>query len=291
MPPTEFRAEPGHLYIVATPIGNLRDISLRALDILRSVDGVAAEDTRVSAQLLAAYGIEARLVACHEHNEAKVAEKLIARLQAGESIAYLSDAGTPGISDPGAVLVRAARAAGLPVTPLPGPSAASSAISVAGLTAPHWLFYGFLPTKSGARRQALVGLRDLPVALVFYEAPHRLAATLNDLATELDGARELLIARELTKRFESLHRCRLDAALDWLSADANHGRGEFVLVVDPPEVAPSADWSAARQLLQQLLAELPPSQAARLAARITGLKKQALYDVALTMSDKQTSDE
>jgi 16S rRNA (cytidine1402-2'-O)-methyltransferase len=162
---------------------------------------------------------------------------------------------------------------------------------VAGLAAPHWLFYGFLPVKAGARRQVLAGLRDLPVALVFYEAPHRLAATLADLAAELDGARELLIARELTKRFESLHRCRLDAVLDWLSADANHGRGEFVLVVDPPEVAPSADWSAARQLLQHLLAELSPSQAARLAARITGLKKQALYDAALAMRDKQTSDE
>lgn len=290
MQPTEFRAQPGHLYVVATPIGNLRDITLRALDILKSVDVVAAEDTRVSAGLLAAYGISARLSACHEHNEKHAAAALVERLRAGESVAFISDAGTPGISDPGAWLVRQARAAGLTVVPLPGPSAATAALSVAGLETGHWLFYGFLPAKPGPRRKALEGLKELVHPLVFYEAPHRLEETLADLVSVLGAERQLFIAREVTKRFESFHACLLGEAAEWLAEDANHQRGEFVLIVDGAQVNDQTAWQEALRILDILLAELPASQAARLAARLSGERKNALYDVALKSGDKITSD-
>jgi 16S rRNA (cytidine1402-2'-O)-methyltransferase len=291
MQPTEFHAQPGHLYVVATPIGNLRDITLRALDILKSVDVIAAEDTRVSAGLLSAYGIEARLVACHEHNEKAAAASLVGRLQAGESVAFISDAGTPGISDPGAWLVREARAANLPVVPLPGPSAVATALSAAGLEAGHWLFYGFLPAKAGHRRKAQEELQELPYPLVFYEAPHRLEETLADLAAVLGEERNLFLARELTKRFESFHACRLGEALDWLAGDANRTRGEFVLVVDGAQADADAAWQNALRVLAALLEELPASQAARIAARLTGARKNALYDAALKGSDEVTSNE
>jgi 16S rRNA (cytidine1402-2'-O)-methyltransferase len=291
MQPTEFHALPGHLYVVATPIGNLRDITLRALDILKSVDVVAAEDTRTSSGLLAAYGIRAQLVACHEHNEKAAAAVLVGRLQAGESVAFISDAGTPGISDPGAWLVRQARAAGLPVLPLPGPSAAAAALSVAGLETGHWLFYGFLPAKAGPRRKALETLKALPYPLVFYEAPHRLAETLADLTAVLGPERQLFLARELTKRFESCHACRLAEVAAWLGEDANRLRGEFVLIVEGAREDAEAAWQAAVAVLTVLREELPASQAARLAARLTGARKNALYDVALKGSDKVTSDE
>lgn len=291
MQPTEFRALPGHLYVVATPIGNLRDITLRALDILKSVNVVAAEDTRVSAGLLSAFGIEARLMACHEHNEQKAAADIVQRLLAGESVAFISDAGTPGISDPGAWLVRQARAANLPVVPLPGASAVATSLSVAGLEAGHWLFYGFLPAKAGQRRKALEGLRELPYPMVFYEAPHRLEETLADLAAQLGPDRHLFLARELTKRFESFHACRLGEALEWLAGDANRSRGEFVLVVEGAPAQDDVAWQEALRVLSALLEELPASQAARLAARITGARKNALYDVALKGSDKVTSNE
>ena len=291
MQPSEFHALPGHLYVVATPIGNLRDITLRALDILKSVDVVAAEDTRVSAGLLSAYGIEASLVACHEHNEKTAAAALVERLQAGQSVAYISDAGTPGISDPGAYLVARAREARLPVVPLPGPSAAAAALSVAGLESGHWLFYGFLPAKGGARRKALEALKGLTHPLVFYEAPHRIEETLADLAAVLGPQRQVFLGRELTKRFESFHACALGEILDWLSEDANRLRGEFVLIVAGASADADAAWEQAVQVLEILLEELPASQAVRLAARITGARKNALYDVAQEMvSDKVTSD-
>jgi 16S rRNA (cytidine1402-2'-O)-methyltransferase len=280
MQASEFRAHPGTLYIVATPIGNLRDITLRALDILKTADLVAAEDTRVTGGLLSAYGISARLFACHEHNERSAAAALVDKLRAGSSIALVSDAGTPGISDPGAVVVRAARAAGIPVEPIPGPSAVAVALSVAGLEDGHWLFHGFLSHKPGERRRELEGLAALPQALVFYESPHRILDTVADLAAVLGGDRRLFIARELTKRFESFHACALAEAVDWLAADDNRQRGEFVLVVSgrPPEA--DSGMQEARRVLALLLEDLPASQAARLAARITGAKKNALYDLA-----------
>jgi 16S rRNA (cytidine1402-2'-O)-methyltransferase len=277
MQPTEFRAQTGHLYIVATPIGNLRDISLRALDILKTVDVVAAEDTRNSAGLLAAYGIEARLQACHEHNEKTAAAGLVGRLRAGESVAYISDAGTPGISDPGAELVRQA------VVPLPGPNAAVTALSVTGLDSGQWLFYGFLPVRAGQRRSVLESLRALCYPLVFYEAPHRLEEALTDLEAILGPERRVFMARELTKRFESCHACRLGELRAWLDEDDNRKRGEFVLVVDGAVPDAEAAWREALRVLEILLGELPASQAARLAARLTGARKNALYDAAQNM--------
>lgn len=277
-------ARPGTLYVVATPIGNLRDISLRALDILKSADLVAAEDTRTTATLLAAHGIEARLTAYHEHNEKRAAEALVERLLAGASVALVSDAGTPGISDPGTVLVAAARAAGIPVEPIPGASAALAVLSASGMDAPHWLFHGFLPAKAGARRKALEALRDVPQALVFYEAPHRIEECVADLAEVLGGERQACIGRELTKRFETLHRCTLGEAGPWLAADENRRRGEFVLLVAGAEPEIGDELAAARPVLAALLTELPASQAARLAARITGARKNRLYDEALRLS-------
>ncbi len=280
-------ARPGALHIVATPIGNLRDISLRALDVLRTADLIAAEDTRASQTLLAAHGIRARLFALHEHNEAAAATRLVEALRAGKSVAYISDAGTPGISDPGARLVSAARAAGLPVSPIPGASAVTAALSVAGMEAP-WLFVGFPPARSAARRQALRDLAALPCALVLYEAPHRVEACVGDLLEILGGERELLIARELTKRFEQIHTCPLAAAPAWLAADEHHRRGEFVLVVSPPaRAAGGEDDGEARRILRILLEELPVRQAAHLAARLCGARKNALYDLALSMKKEE----
>ena len=221
----------GKLYVVATPIGNLGDISARALAVLAQIDLVAAEDTRTTGHLLAHHGIGAKLVALHEHNERERAVELVARMRAGKTIALVCDAGTPGISDPGALLVACAMEAGITVCPIPGANAAIAALSAAGLAAPHFLFYGFLPAKSAGRRSALAALRELPYALVFYEAPHRVTECVADLAATLGGMREIVIARELTKLFEAIHRCRLDEASDWLAADSNRQRGEFVLIV------------------------------------------------------------
>ncbi|HNA83876.1 MAG TPA: 16S rRNA (cytidine(1402)-2'-O)-methyltransferase, partial [Thiobacillaceae bacterium] len=254
----------------------------RALDVLRSADLVAAEDTRTSQALLAAYGIQAKMVALHEHNEAAGATRLVAEMQAGKSVAYISDAGTPGISDPGAKLVKAARAAGLPVVPVPGPSAAATALSVAGLEGP-WLFFGFLPAKAAARRKALAELAPLPHALVFYEAPHRIEECVDDLLAVLGGERSLLFGRELTKRFEQVHECSLAEAPAWLAADENHRRGEFVLAVSPPPPREAGDDGEARRVLEILLEELPLKQAAHLAAKLTGGRKNALYDLALDL--------
>lgn len=279
-------ARPGTLYIVATPIGNLRDLTLHALDVLKSVDLIAAEDTRNSQGLLAAYGIQSHLIALHEHNEAAGALRLVEDMRAGKSLAYISDAGTPGISDPGAKLVAAARGAGLPIVPIPGPSAVAAALSVAGLE-DSWLFAGFLPPKAAARRKALDELRALPHALVFYEAPHRIEECVEDLASVLGGDRILLFARELTKRFEQIHQCPLAEASAWLAQDENHRRGEFVLVVSPPPPEKSEDDGEARRVLGILLEELPVKQAAQLAARLTGGRKNALYDLALQLKQEK----
>jgi len=270
------------LSIVATPIGNLGDITLRALDCLRAADAIACEDTRHARRLLDHHGIRGQLLALHEHNEQQAAEKLIALLSAGKQVALISDAGTPGISDPGARAVAAVRRAGFRVTPLPGPNAAIAALSAAGLDDPQFHFVGFLPAKVGARRTALEALKSLPATLVFYEAPHRIAATLDDLATILEPQREIVIAREITKLFEQIERMPLTAAPAWLAADENHRRGEFVLLVSAPPPCENIDAECER-ILKLLLAELPVKQAAKLAAQITGRPKNDLYARALDL--------
>ncbi len=272
----------GRLYVVATPIGNLADITLRALDTLRAVDVVLAEDTRTTGQLLSQHGVRARLKALHEHNEASAASAVVEMLRAGEQIALVSDAGTPAISDPGARLVRHVREAGFAVVPIPGPSALAAALSVSG-TEGAFAFLGFLPAKSGARVAELERWRDFPHALVLYEAPHRVRETLADLARVLGVEREVLIARELTKLFEQIHACALGEAEAWIAADANRERGEFVLVVSPPAAPREREAAEGERVLSILLEAVPVKQAAKLAAAITGARKNELYARALEL--------
>jgi 16S rRNA (cytidine1402-2'-O)-methyltransferase len=272
---------------VATPIGNLADITLRALEVFRSVDAVAAEDTRVTARLLGRYGIDKPLIPVHEHNERRAAGRILALLAAGRSIALACDAGTPGISDPGAHLVAAARAAGHPVTPVPGANAAVAALSVSGAAAPHFLFYGFLPERAAARRRTLAELAPLPYTLVFHEAPHRIEACIADLREVLGEARRVVIARELTKLFESVHECTLGTAGDWLAAEPARRRGEFVLLVEGAGAASGPDADVAPRVLRLLLDELPLRQAVDLATRITGGRRNALYQLALELKKRE----
>ncbi|MFO7541902.1 MAG: 16S rRNA (cytidine(1402)-2'-O)-methyltransferase [Thiobacillus sp.] len=274
---------PAALYVVATPIGNLGDITLRAIDTLKGVDRVAAEDTRVSGQLLAHFNISRPLVSIREHNERAAAEQVIAWIAAGEAVAYISDAGTPAISDPGARLVTAVRGAGLTVVPIPGVSAVTAALSAAGVESGTWLFHGFLPPKSGPRKAHLQSLAALPSALVFYEAPHRIEETLSDMADVLDGARLVTLARELTKKFESIVTLPLQDAPAWLAADPNHVRGEFVVIVHPPAAAAAMVDPEAMRVLEVLLGALPPTLAAKLAAKITGRSKAELYQMSLAL--------
>nr|WP_223879396.1 16S rRNA (cytidine(1402)-2'-O)-methyltransferase [Dechloromonas sp. CZR5] len=275
--------ESAALYVVPTPLGNLADLTRRAEEILRTVPWVAAEDTRHSGPLLKQLGAQARTLPAHQHNEHEAAARIVDRLRAGESVALISDAGTPGISDPGARIVAAVRAAGCKVVPLPGPCAATTALSASGLLDEHFLFYGFLPSKGGQRRQALEALRDTPCALVFYEAPHRVLETVADMATVF-GERTLVIARELTKLFETVHSLPLGEALDWLKEDPNRQRGEFVLMLSgAPE---GGDDGEGERVLKLLLADgLPTKQAAKLAAAITGAAKNALYERALALKE------
>jgi 16S rRNA (cytidine1402-2'-O)-methyltransferase len=271
------------LYVVATPIGNLGDITLRALDILQRVDRVAAEDTRVSGQLLAHFNISKPLMSIREHNERAAADGVIARIVAGDAVAYVSDAGTPAVSDPGARLVAAVRAAGLRVVPIPGASAVTTALSAAGVESGEWLFHGFLPPKSGARKSQLQALATLPCALVFYEAPHRIEETLADMAAVLDSARQVTLARELTKRFETIVTLPLAEAPAWLAADPNNVRGEFVVIVHPPAAAAAVVDAEAMRVLDILQSALPPTLAAKLASQITGRSKAELYKMSLAM--------
>ena len=276
------------LYVVPTPLGNLGDMTQRAVDILRGVQWVAAEDTRHSAPLLRHFGVTARLLAAHEHNEEAAAQQILARLGDGESVALVTDAGTPAISDPGARLVARVRGAGFRVVPLPGPCAAVTALSAAGLDDAHFLFYGFLPAKARQRETALRSLAGLPFALVFYEAPHRILASVEALAQVLGGARTLVIARELTKVFETIHVCPLAEGLAWLQADADRQRGEFVLIVSGASVKNDAEedkeGTEGARVLRLLLADgLPVRQAVKLAQTITGAGKNALYDLALSL--------
>lgn len=271
------------LYVVPTPLGNMSDMTRRAEEILRTVPWVAAEDTRHSGPLLKQLGAVARTIPAHQHNEHEAAAKIIEKLRAGEAVALISDAGTPGISDPGARIVAAVRAAGCKVVPLPGPCAATTALSGSGLLDEHFLFYGFLPSKGGQRRQVLEDLRDYPCALVFYEAPHRVLETVADLATVL-GERTLVIGRELTKMFESIHSCPLGEALEWLKGDPNRQRGEFVLMVSG--IPADAEDGEGERVLKLLLADgLPVKQAAKLASAITGAAKNALYERALALKE------
>lgn len=276
----------GALYVVATPIGNLGDISVRALKVLSLVDAVACEDTRNTGQLMSRYGLSRPLLAAHQHNEREVAQKIIDRLRGGERIALVSDAGTPAVSDPGARIVDEVRQAGLPVIPIAGASAAIAALSAGGLLNDQFHFVGFLPAKDKQRESALEGLRESAATLVFYEAPHRIADTLAAMLRVFGPARRLVIARELSKLFEQIHRCTLSEAIAWLNADTNHQRGEFVLLIEGS--SDTADEMAeAKRLLSILLEECPVSQAAALAAKITGMKKNALYAIALEMSGKE----
>lgn len=276
------------LYVVATPIGNLRDITLRALDVLAKADVVAAEDTRNTAHLLTQHGISAnRLVAVHQHNERGASEKIIALLQAGQSVAFVSDAGTPGVSDPGALLVQAVLAAGLRVIPIPGASAAISALSASGLVSPHFLFYGFLPNKSAARRSALQTLAGHPYTLVFYEAPHRILECVADLQAVFGNEREIVFAREVTKLFESIHRCSLGTALDWLNNDPNNQRGEFVLLVSSAPPQTTGLDAESERTLSLLLGALPLKQAVQLAVQITGANRNELYQRALALKSTE----
>lgn len=276
-------ALPGVLYVVATPIGNMGDISARAREILANASVVAAEDTRHSGRLLRELGIERPLVSLHEHNErARVAE-LVARLRAGESLALVSDAGTPLLSDPGFLLVAAAVEAGVTVTPVPGPSAAIAALSAAGLPCDRFCFEGFLPARAAARRQRLAALAAEPRTLVLYEAPHRIAQCLEDLVSACGGGRRACIAREITKRFETFYRGSLGELAARAKSDADLARGECVVIV---EGAPDAEPSLARldETLRVLLRHLPPSAAAAAAASLTGLRRADAYARALALS-------
>lgn len=282
----------GILYVVATPIGNLQDITLRALDILKTVDAIAAEDTRHTSGLLNHFGISKKLIAVHEHNEHQSAEKLLALLNSGESIALVTDAGTPGISDPGAVVVDVLRKAGVKVVPVPGASAVIAALSASGITQNGFLFHGFLPASGAARRKQLEALKTQTVTLVFYEAPHRILECVADLTQVLGAERRITFAREVTKTFETFYTCPLAEAEAWLKEDTNQQRGEFVLLVEAPaiKVADAIPQDAVRTL-KLLLADLPLKQAVKLATDITQLKKNDLYEFALQLKDESKHDE
>jgi 16S rRNA (cytidine1402-2'-O)-methyltransferase len=271
------QASAGTLHVVATPIGNLADLSPRALDTLRAVDAICAEDTRHTRHLLSHFGIEKPLLALHEHNEAEVAGRLVARLAAGDSLALVSDAGTPLVSDPGFRLVRAAREAGIRVSPVPGPSAIIAALSVAGLPSDRFAFEGFLPVKSAARRERLASLAGEERTLVFYESSHRIAEALADLRTVYGDDRRAVLARELTKLFETVLDGRLADLHAAVESDANQRKGEFVVLVEGVGDDADAKVAQGRVLYAKLVAHLPPSTAAKLAAEITGAPRKTLY--------------
>jgi 16S rRNA (cytidine1402-2'-O)-methyltransferase len=270
------------LYVVATPLGNLGDLSPRALSVLRAVDVVACEDTRHSGKLLGHFGIRSRLIAVHEHNEEEGAGQLCDLLAAGKRVAMICDAGTPAVSDPGARVVGRARQAGFRVVPIPGPNAAIAALSAAGLQDSHFLFYGFLPARQAARRAEMENVKSQTCPLVFYESPHRVAETVSDMVAVLGRERKLVVARELTKLFESVEEMALGDAPDWFAADANRQRGEFVLIVTG---APAREGEEAftEHALKILMAELPLKQAVQLTAKITGAARNSLYQRALEL--------
>jgi len=268
---------PGTLFVVATPIGNLGDLAPRALETLRTVAAVCAEDTRRTRQLLGHFGLDRPLLALHEHNEAQLADSLVARLLAGDSLALVSDAGTPLVSDPGFRLVRAARAAGVRVSPLPGPCAFVAALSVAGLPSNRFVFEGFLPAKASARRERLAQLAAETRTLVFYESAHRIEDALADLAGTFGDARPAVLARELTKLFETVLDGTLAELRARVSADADQRKGEFVLLVQGASEEGDARVAEGKRLYAKLVEHLPPSTAAKLAAELSGAPRKALY--------------
>lgn len=276
----------GTLYVVATPIGNLGDLSARAREVLASVALIAAEDTRHTRQLLQSCGIDTPLTSLHEHNEARKSEEIIARLEGGDSIAMVSDAGTPLISDPGFNLVAAVRERGVPIVAVPGPCAAIAALSIAGLPPDRFVFEGFLPAKSTARKAQLERLANEERTMIFYEAPHRLAEALRDMASVFGGARPARVSRELTKRFETTYAGTLDELAARCERDADMSRGEIVVVVGGNAEAQEGAGISADQLLRALLEELSPSQAAKVAARVTGAKRADLYELALRLGGR-----
>ncbi|WP_183142212.1 16S rRNA (cytidine(1402)-2'-O)-methyltransferase [Pseudomonas cichorii] len=273
----------GSLYVVATPIGNLDDMSVRALKVLREVALIAAEDTRHSSRLMQHFGISTPLAACHEHNERDEGSRFITRLLAGDDVALISDAGTPLISDPGYHLVRQARAAGVQVVPVPGACALIAALSAAGLPSDRFIFEGFLPAKAVGRKTRLEVLREEPRTLIFYEAPHRILECLQDMEEVFGPERPALLARELTKTFETLKGLPLAELRAFVEADSNQQRGECVVLVagwTPPQDE-DVIGAEARRVLDLLLEEMPLKRAAALAAEITGVRKNLLYQVAL----------
>ena len=278
----------GALYVVATPIGNIADVSLRALKVLSLVNAIACEDTRNTGLLMSRLGLSTPLFSAHQHNERESAEKIIGRLRKGDRIALVSDAGTPAISDPGARIVDAVIEAGLSVIPIAGACAGIAALSASGLMTDEFHFVGFLPSKTSQRAQLLSRLASTRATLVFYEAPHRILETAQALASALDSTRRVVVAREISKLFEQIHRCPLSELHDWLAQAPEHQKGEFVLLVEAAVVSDEPDLLEAARVLTILLEGNSVSQAAALAARITGLKKNALYDLALKM---QTNDE
>jgi 16S rRNA (cytidine1402-2'-O)-methyltransferase len=279
------------LYVVATPIGNLADISLRALHVLNLVDAVACEDTRHTQPLLRTYGINVGnnagnnkpMLAVHQHNELEATEQIIVRLQRGQRIAFVSDAGTPGVSDPGSKLVAGVRTAGFRVMPLPGASSVTTLLSAAGITqSDHFTFIGFLSSKALERETAVLKLRTVPDAIVLLEAPHRIEAVAKALGVL--GDRWMTVGRELTKQFEEIATFKALHFSEWLQQDSNRLRGEFVLVLHP--LVTAADNEDAPRILKLLLAELPLKSAVKLTSDITGAPKNALYDAALRLKEK-----
>jgi len=283
---TDFQVTPGSLYVVSTPIGNLGDISQRAIDVLSQVDMVACEDTRHTQKLLSAFSIKAKTFSLHDHNERQRQEQIADWLAQGKSIALVSDAGTPLISDPGYHIVNFLRQKQHSVVPIPGACAAIAALSVAGLPTDRFTFEGFLPSKSGQRQTVLSHLKDEPRTMVFYDAPRRAIDTIEDVVSVLGGDREVVIARELTKTFETIHHDSAQNLLNWLQSDPNQLKGEMVLIIAGKVAAKDELSPDIKNTLAILLEELPPKKACALAAKIYGVKKNTLYDVALTMKNE-----
>jgi 16S rRNA (cytidine1402-2'-O)-methyltransferase len=282
----------GTLQVVATPIGNLADLSPRAQEVLRAAAVIAAEDTRRTLQLLKSVGIVRPLISLYEHNEAQRVPQLLARLEAGETVALVSDAGTPLLSDPGFELVRAAARAGFTVQAIPGPSAITTALAAAGLPAQRFCFEGFLPARGAERRAALAALAHEPRTLVFFEAPHRIIATLTDMVAEFGAQREAVVARELTKVHESIYRGTLAQLLACAQADENFARGEITLVLNgaAAEQGRQAEPAELRRTVDILLKELPPGRAAALAAQLTGATRAAAYALATRKAHPEGSE-
>ncbi|MCP3851623.1 MAG: 16S rRNA (cytidine(1402)-2'-O)-methyltransferase [Gammaproteobacteria bacterium] len=285
-PESSLSSNTGQLYIVATPIGNLQDISPRAVTVLKQVDRIAAEDTRHSGHLLKELDINTHCIALHEHNERQFAEKIIQQIKEGSDIALISDAGTPLVSDPGYFLVKLAHQENIPVTPIPGPSALIAALSAAGVATDRFCFEGFVPTKGGPRKSFYAARKKEARTMVFYETPHRIVQSLTDLCDELGGERIVVLARELTKTFETIRNDTAQSLLEWVKADSNQQRGEIVLVVQGYRVPESDTLSEdVEHTLRVLLGELSLKQAVKLTVDITGEKKKKVYNFALSLKD------